>query len=121
MTTNGIGAVTDMDLLLQKIVKFLLTAQGTNIADVNYGTYLGDKAYLARMGNDLSAIKLLVANAIDSANTYFAGSPTGLPNKNFDHITVQNVYVSNSDPTVFFAETLVYLTDGTIYSLTVNP
>ena len=31
MTTNGIGAVTDMDLLLQKIVKSLLTAQGTNI------------------------------------------------------------------------------------------
>lgn len=118
--TSNIGSVTGTDLLLQKIAKFLLTKPGSNLVDSNYGTLLGDKGYLARMGANMSSVKLLIVHAVDTANTYFSGAPTDSSLQgNFDHMELNNVYVSADDPTVFYAEIFVYLTDGGIYNLTV--
>lgn len=106
------GEVTNEQLLLEKIIKFLLTIPGSNLADLNYGSLLGDKALLAKMGNELSAVNLLIVNAVDTANTYFKGEPL------FKSMQLNNLFVSEEDPTVFYAEIFVYLTDGSIITIT---
>jgi len=107
------GEVTGIDLMLQKIVKFFLTIPGSNIADPNYGTLLGDKANLAYLGSDVESVRTLLTNVVDSANIYFKGTA------DFDHMELNNVYISEIDPTVFYSEIFVYLADGSIYNITV--
>ena len=120
------GTVTNKELMMEKIVKFLLTIPGSNIVDPSYGSLLADKAYLARFGNDLASIKLLILTTIDAANAFFKGnlSITNTVGKTttttaFDHMELTNLYVSEDDPTVFYSEILVYFSDGTVYNITV--
>lgn len=123
LSTSGAEVASPIQTLLNKITKCLLTKPGSNLY-VETGSVLGDKALIARMGNDLDKIRYLVNDAISGVERSILAEQALATNVVDDEsalssLTLSDIFRDEKDQTVIYVEVVVKTKNNNNYYLTV--
>jgi hypothetical protein len=113
-----------VDLLLEKIVKLLLTKVGSNKFNPELGSIIGSRENLT-INTDSARIEIIVHQAVEQVQEMILAeqSAVGLDkyskNELLDSMQISNIVVSETDPTMVLAEVQVLTRGNQTYIVTV--
>jgi hypothetical protein len=122
--TGLLGQVSGSDVLLQKVAKLINTAIGSNQFSPTLGSAIGNKTALT-FNTDMGRVEVLIHQAIEDVQNSIIkeqteDGTTGMTGDQIlDRLEVSQILQDAADPTVFYAEILVYTTDGSVFLTTV--
>lgn len=107
--------------LLEKIVKYLLTATLSGLANLNEGCALGDPAALAPIINDPLQLKIRILDSIDKCQKYITANQDSNLEKDelLDKLVLGKIIRGTDDPTTILVEIFVYTKSGKQFIITV--
>lgn len=115
---------SNVDVLLEKVTKLLLTALGSNRFNPELGSGIGNKTSLSFNLNQ-AQVELIIHQAVSDVEKLVLGEQSLdgttnlLPEQTLEKLELSQVLQYSEDPTTYYAEVIVHTKGNQLYFLTI--